>query len=280
MQKKSRTKYFIFFFLVIVIVFVGLFFLNKSYVPITGTIQNLNSAKKVESKSFSFAVAGDNHSNLEVYDEIIGKVNASQADFFVDLGDTTRVGGASEYADTQAVLNKLKVPYHMVIGQHDIVGNGQEIWQEYYGPTYYSWDYENAHFVALDDVTDPNVFSEVELSWFQRDLSSSSKNLKFVFLHVPPRCPFVSAEELGFTGPLSNERIDKFIDIAKKYKVSKIYAAHIHNYLNYAISGIPITVTGGAGGPIYNIPLIGTDKFHYLNIDVLGSDFKQKVVEL
>lgn len=278
MIKKSKKIYFFIFVLVLILTFgvlLGLNFFN-------GKSTSLNIFKKNQSssKSFVFAIAGDNHENVEVYKELIQKVNASQAVFFVDLGDTTRVSGLSEYVEKKAMLNDLKVPYHMVIGHHDIVGNGYDYWQQYFGATYYSWDYENAHFVVLDDVSYYNAFSEDELAWLEKDLSSNPKQLKFVFLHSPPRCPFVDPSQLGFKGPNSEERIDKFLSIIKKYKIDQIYAAHIHNLLNYKISGIPITVTGGAGGPLYHIPLIGKDTYHFLEIEVSGSNFKQKVIEL
>jgi 3',5'-cyclic AMP phosphodiesterase CpdA len=198
----------------------------------------------------------------------------------IDLGDTTRVGDISEYAETKSSLENLKVPYHMVIGSHDIVGDGYELWQKYYGNPYYSWDYSDAHFIVLDDVSDINAFSEEQLSWLEKDLSNSSQKLKFVFLHKPPKCPLVSADQLGFTGPKSEERIDKFLNILNKYKINKIYAGHIHNYLNYTVSDIPITVVGASGGPIYNIPIIGKDFYHYIEVEVSGSNFAQKIVEL
>lgn len=277
-----RKKYLFIFFLLLL--FVAAFFWIFYYKPIpfiNGKIDfSWLKPKKESQKPFAFSVAGDNHNNIEVYLELIQKVNNTDAAFLVDLGDTTRIGGASEYAETKSILAGLKIPYHMVIGNHDIVGDGYDIWREYFGPTYYSWDYEDTHFIVLDDVTDPNAFSEEQLSWLENDLQSTQKELKFIFVHTPPRCPSVSKEELGFTGPKSEERINQCLLILNKYKVNKIYAGHIHNYLNYSIDGIPITVTGGAGGPIYNIPIIGRDSYHYINVEVFGSNFQQKVVEL
>jgi hypothetical protein len=216
-RKRPKKVYFIIFIIVLIIglgILLGFNFIN-------GKSVNFNFIKKnkTSSKPFIFAVAGDNHENVEVYKELIQKVNNSQAVFFVDLGDTTRVSGLSEYAEKKAMLNNLKVPYHMVIGHHDIVGNGYDYWQQYFGLTYYSWDYENAHFVALDDVSYYNAFSEDELAWLEKDLSSSSKQLKFVFLHSPPRCPFVDPSELGFKGLNSEERINKFLNIIKNTKL-------------------------------------------------------------
>jgi 3',5'-cyclic-AMP phosphodiesterase len=275
-----KKRYFFIFFLVVVLVFVFLLLLGKPLPLLIGKLTNFSWPKEEKTESFVFAVAGDNHSNTEVYNKLIQKIDESNAVFFVDLGDKTCIGAASEYAESKALLNNLKVPYHMVIGDHDIVGDGYNLWQQYFGPTYYSWNYGNVHFVALNDVLNENGFSEEQLSWLEQDLSSTKKELKFVFLHRPPRCPFTVPEELGFTGPKSEERIDQFLSILREHKVNKIYAGHIHNLLNYTIDSIPITVTGGAGGPIHNIPLIGKDTHHYLEVEVSGGNFEQRVVEL
>lgn len=277
-----KKRYFFLFFLIIIIVFSFLIFLPKPFPLLSGKLPHFNwlAQDKKETKSFSFVVAGDNHNNIEVYNKLIQKVNASRAVFLVDLGDITRVGGASEYNETRAALNNLKIPYHMVIGDHDIVGNGYEIWEEFFGPTYYSWDYGNGHFIALNDVVNKDGFSEEQLAWLERDLSRTAKEIKIVFLHRPPKCPLAEPGDLGFTGSRSQERIEQFFSLAKKYGVDKIYAGHFHNLLNYSVGGIPITVTGGAGGPLYRIPLLGENRYHFLEVEIQGSNIRQKVVEL
>jgi len=282
MRKINFKKKYIFILLFVLILAVICWLIISNYDSfINKKIDNITKPKqKEESEPFTFAVAGDNHNNLEIYNKIIQNVNQNDNSFFVDLGDSTRVGGASEYAALKSALDVLKVPYHMVMGDHDKVGDGFQIWQQYFGATYYSWGYQNVHFIVLNDAVNKNGFSEEQLSWLENDLSSTQKELKIIFLHRPPSCPFTDPEDLGFTGPQSEEHINQFIDIAKKYKVNKMFAGHIHNYLNYSISGIPITVTGGAGGPIYNIPLVGKDKYHYVEVKVTGSDIQQQFIEL
>ncbi len=229
---------------------------------------------------FSFIVCGDSHSNEEVYKKIIQKANEEQVDFLVDLGDITRVGAESEFIDFKFLVNSLKIPYYIVIGNHDVL-NGDELFNNYFGYTYYSWDKSGVHFVVLDDVTDENAFSEEQLNWLENDLNSYKEKSVFIFVHKPPKCPFVTSELLKFKGEEADERIERFFNIANKNNVDKIYSGHIHNHLNYPQSGVSITITGGAGGPIHNIPVFGQADFHhFLLVKITGKEYTEKVIEI
>ena len=284
MKGKNRFKklYFLLFLIFIIgAIFLWIFFSKP--LPLFQGKLNLDWLKdnSVEKQaSFQFAVVGDNHNNLEIYQKIIQRINQDKMAFFVDLGDLTRVGASSEYYEAKRILDQLKVPYYMTMGDHDKIGNGYDLWQQYFGPTYYSWDFKNGHFVILNDVVNENGFSEEQLNWLENDLSRTNKEVKIIFLHRPPRCPFAEPGDLGFTGPYSQERITRFFNIAQRYRINKIFAGHLHNFLNYSVEGIPITVTGGGGGPIYHIPLIGKNRHHFLEIEIIGSQIEQKVIEL
>lgn len=234
----------------------------------------------VKKSNFSFIVCGDSHGNKEVYQKIIQKVNESQAKFLIDLGDISKVGAESEFIDFKSLVNGLKIPYYIVIGNHDVL-NGDTFFKKYFGDTYYSWDYDDVHFVVLDNVTDENAFDIGQLDWLENNLQSHKDNLVFIFVHKPPKCPFVSSDLLEFEGEKSDQRIDRFLDIAKKYKVDKIYSGHIHNQLNYSQAGISITITGGAGGPIHNVPIFGQGEFfHYILVKIEDMEYTEEVVRV
>lgn len=272
-------KKFLVFILIILVFAAGYFFIRPFFATQNDTKNSPNQTNQ-SNQSFSFIVAGDSHNNLERYKQIIEGANSSGAAMLIDLGDITRVGEESEYRNFKNNLSSLKIPYHIVLGNHDIVGNGYNYFQKYFGETFESFDLQDSHFVILDNVSDPNVFSDEQLSWLENDLAANKKTLKFVFTHTPVQCPFVPKSELGFTGAKADEQIQKFIEILKKHGVSQIFSGHIHNYLSYSIDGIPIIVTGGAGGPLYKIPIFGKNYYHYLKIDVSGRNFSSKVVEL
>jgi predicted phosphodiesterase len=230
--------------------------------------------------SFSFIVCGDSHGNKEVYQKIIQEANESQAKFLVDLGDITRVGAESEFENFKSLVNNLKIPYYIVIGNHDVL-NGDTFFKKYFGDTYYSWDCDDVHFVVLDNVTDENAFNIEQLDWLENNLQSHKDNLVFIFVHKPVKCPFISSDLLEFEGEKSEQQIDRFLNIAKKYKVDKIYSGHIHNQLDYSQAGIPIGITGGAGGPIHNVPIFGQGEFfHYILVKIEDMGYTEEVVRV
>jgi len=82
-------------------------------------------------------------------------------------------------------LLALNVPVFCVPGNHDSIcldgrvverDDGQEIWQDLFGPLYYSWDYGEMHFLAVNgmdwhklDADGPDVFEPTDtnpLLWF------------------------------------------------------------------------------------------------------------------
>lgn len=267
--------------LLILVIIAGYF--TYSYLPkeggtfFGGSEENQEDAKDSD---FSFIVCGDSHGNEEVYQKIIQKANENQAKFLIDLGDITRVGAESEFIDFKNLVNNLKIPYYIVIGNHDVLG-GDSLFKEYFDDTYYSWDCDNVHLVVLDDVTDENAFSEEQLNWLENDLQNYTEKLIFIFVHKPPKCPFVTSDLLEFEGEKSNERIGRFLDITKKYKIDEIYSGHIHNHLNYSQGGMPITITGGTGGPTHRIPVFGQADFpHFLLVKIKGKEYTKEVVKV
>lgn len=289
-KKKLKRRYFlIILFLILFFIFI---FIQINQKRIFQKKINLKKSEEIKNNTihekennFSFVIAGDNHNESKFYQKIVNYINTNQTKnkiaFFVDLGDSTRVGDYSEYLINKKIIDQLKVPHYMVLGDHDIVSNGTKIWEEFFGPNYYSWDYQNVHFVTIDNVTDINGLSEEQLIWLEKDLSKNySKQQKIVFMHRPPEAPFSEPMDLGFKGTLSEMRIKKLIDILKKYKVNHIFTGHLHNFAEYSISGIPITITGGAGGPIYPLPFIGKNKHHFLIVEIKGDDLNYKIIEL
>ncbi len=267
--------------LIALVIITGYF--TYSYLPKEGGTffgGSKGNQENTKDSDFSFIVCGDSHTNEEVYQKIIQKANENQVKFLVDLGDITRVGAESEFTDFKSLVNGLKIPYYVVCGNHDVL-NSDSFFKKYFGDTYYSWNYNDVHFIVLDDTTDENVFSEKQLGWLENDLQDYKEKLVFIFVHKPPKCPFVTSDLLEFEGKESDQRIERFLDIAREYKIDKIYSGHIHNHLSYSQGGIPITITGGAGGPTHRIPVFGQADFpHFLLVKIKGKEYNEEVVRV
>jgi hypothetical protein len=85
-------------------------------------------------------------------------------------------------------------PFYPSLGNHDVVtSSGQPYLDAFYLPTnnpaaterYYSFDYSNAHFVALEVTVENTAPSAAMLAWLDADLAATSQLWKFVFFHVP-----------------------------------------------------------------------------------------------
>ena len=78
---------------------------------------------------------------------------------------------------------------------------------------------------------------------------------------------------------LRPELAAKLLALFKKYKVTYIFAAHIHDYYTGTWDGIPYTITGGAGAKLY-----GSDPehafYHYLKVTIKGDQVQVRLRRL
>ncbi len=135
----------------------------------------------------------------DVVKELIGDTSA----FGVTLGDI-----AFDNLDTFKTLNQtiamIGIPWYNVIGNHDINldakdrKNINETYEATYGPSYYSFDYGQVHFVVMDNIdwAAPNErvnrwhyapgFGKQQLDWLKKDLSMISETQMVVLMmHIP-----------------------------------------------------------------------------------------------
>ena len=174
---------------------------------------------------FTFTITADSHlddhTDLAVYQRTLAIAAADKPAFHIDLGDTfmtekhaTREAAAKQYLDQRRYFDLLRVPVHLVVGNHDgesgrfLDGttNNLAVWSRsmrlrYFpeplaaeGRNYYSWQHSNALFVVLDPYwntprlrrDDDNwkcTLGAEQYRWLQRTLESSHTMFKFIFIH-------------------------------------------------------------------------------------------------
>lgn len=79
-----------------------------------------------------------------------------------------------------------------VPGNHDIRDNGYSTFTKLYGPTYYSFDFADSHFVFLDSApgwAQKQAISENQYAWLEKDLTGAQGKRIFVTTHIPPQDP-------------------------------------------------------------------------------------------
>lgn len=91
-----------------------------------------------------FVWYGDSGRSLDELQKFVKHVNQNNSiDFAIHAGDLTEFGATKEFEWGQDLLNKLKVPNTVIIGNHDVIANGKKVYRKVYG------DY-NFRFIAGD----------------------------------------------------------------------------------------------------------------------------------
>ncbi|MFD2570865.1 calcineurin-like phosphoesterase C-terminal domain-containing protein [Spirosoma soli] len=148
------------------------------------------------------------------------------------------------FDDYKEAVSMTGVPFFNVIGNHDIDLDAQtddysaRTFKQQFGPTYYSFNRGQIHYVVLDDVFFIGTakkyigyLTENQLHWLEQDLALVKPGTTVVVsLHIPTqtghkRRANLKEEELG--GSVSNRK--------QLYQLLKPYKAHIlsgHTHVN------------------------------------------------
>jgi len=156
--------------------------------------QNIKNLDRLRSKqqtdSFSFIVISDTQRFYEELDDFVEKVNRYPDISFVVLnGDMTDFGLRSEYLWISHRMQKLSFPFLVVIGNHDMLGNGRELYKQMYGPENFGFSFSGHKFIVLNSNSQEvgHNGSLPDTTWLQQELSSTPGQEKiFVFGHLAP----------------------------------------------------------------------------------------------
>lgn len=210
-----------------------------------------------------FAVFGDSRDGpvSPLFAKVIEGVNRTKARFALHVGDffvgtNDPVEGKRQVETFLKFVAKLRIPFYPVMGNHDAkAGTWKPCVKRLFkgGPTFYSFDRGNCHFVVLD-FYEPGHWKRLsprQWAWLGRDLKAAKGRHIFVFMH-PPLLP-VSRHLGGSVRPPARERL---IRLFRKQGVDIVFCGHEHIYARLAYNGLVQVITGGAGAPLHSpLPL-------------------------
>ena len=226
--------------------------------------------------SFSFAVFGDNGDGDLVFLDIIKRINADPSIVFViNTGDIVTTGKLSQYKHYLSMTSQLKVKTYNVMGNHDIIGAGRINFLKFFGNPYYSWDYENCHFIVLDNVSQYGL-GTIQTKWLTADLENNQKPVVFIFMHKPMSDPSGSFSQY-LMGP-ENE-LTALKKLFQRNNVKYVFCGHIHCYGKIIEDQITYIITGGAGSHLH-LPNFAGGFFNYIKVTVNGNNVSDKVMRL
>jgi predicted phosphodiesterase len=153
---------------------------------------NIKRLKEYEEKvgardTYQVALISDPQQYPGTFDDLIKHVNTlPEVDFILLTGDLADTGVKAEYEWVCKVMEKAEQPIFAVIGNHDALAFGKEIWAKVFGPEDYSFTYQNSKFIAYND--NKYEFTNVpDRDWLaEQTAGDETRDYTIVFSHIPP----------------------------------------------------------------------------------------------
>jgi hypothetical protein len=240
--------------------------------------------------AFRFSVAGDSRDEPQIFAQIQQAVSGKGIDFQLFTGDIVNLGGVQAEWDAffEATTGSFagqemlaRAPFMVVNGNHDALTVNyvaqfavpQELTEgeSAQGEEWYSFDYGNAHFVALNDSPPASAMGEAQKNWLKADLARVDRQKTPWIFAMHHR----STYSCGGSHGSDLELRAAWQPIFDEYRVDMVFAGHDHLYerskpmrglsgqdgvvaseigandtpINE--SGTLYVVAGGAGAPLY-----------------------------
>lgn len=221
----------------------------------------LSFAPDKDSKQFTFVQITDIHldaieEHRSFFEKAIREINKINPAFVIATGDLVleaervTISQAKEWYDIYSgLISTFNIPVFNMVGNHDVVGihykkdvstepgYNKEMYRDYFGPTYYSFDWGSYHCIVLDpnEFLDGNQFYRIpdyQVEWLRKDLSYRQGKPLLVFFHEPT----ITWEDRTEVLNLLNQH------------TTKMFSGHWHMDILIDSQGIPEQVTGALCG--------------------------------
>ncbi|MBI3343533.1 MAG: metallophosphoesterase [Gammaproteobacteria bacterium] len=191
-------------------------------------------------QDFSFVQMSDSHWGFEgppspeaknTLKRAVAAVNSFeyQPDFIMFTGDLTHAAPDDKerhrrMAEFKTIVADLKVKdVRFIPGENDAGLDNGEMYKTMFGVGHYSFDHKGVHFIALDNVSDPNgLIGEDQLQWLHADLARHDKAQPVVVFAHRPLFDLYPAWDWA-----TNDGA-KAIDILTPYEYVTVFYGHIH----------------------------------------------------
>lgn len=180
----------------------------------------------------------------------IAHINARHADaaLCVFTGDLVDRGDRASYEELRAHLERLTVPYSLILGNHDRRSEFLDVFPETVlspgGFVQSALDLGEARIVLLDSLAEgriEGVLDAERLGWLGQQLAGSAGKPVLVFLHHPPL-------EIGIPmlDPLALVDPKPFLDLLNAHDSAvSVFFGHVHRSVHGTVAGVPFTAQRG-----------------------------------
>lgn len=202
---------------------------NENQIVLKDDETNLNqkSIQKIQElcnqkDTLKFVITGDNQGFYDAIEDFVKKVNSMDVDFVMICGDLTNYGIEKEFKLSHRELKKLKCPYVAVLGNHDMVANGENFFQKMYGALDFSFKVGQTKFIGINTNSREYEFTGhiPNISWLEKQVTETTCDNILIFGHVEP-----------WSEDFDNKLEVDFIETMKKSeKVVAGFFGHTHTY--------------------------------------------------
>lgn len=235
-----------------------------SMVFVTGVgKQSFGAGKPLAQGGFYFVQLSDTHIGFNdptVNPDFVGTLKKAvamvndlehQPDFIIFTGDLSHTTDdpkerRARMNEFKGIIDQLKVRnIKFMPGEHDAGLDRGEAFQELFGKTHYAFEHKGAHFIAIDNVSDPtSSIGDDQLQWFGGELKKLRKTDRIVvFTHRPLFSLYPQWDWWTRDG-------QKAIDLLQPYKNVVVFYGHIHQE-HHSMSGhIPFHAAKGMMFPL------------------------------
>ena len=115
---------------------------------------NAHNIAEIEQKckdktTIKFVTMGDSQRWYDETLDFVGEINKrDDIDFVIHGGDMSDFGVTDEFLWQRDIMNKLRVPYVALIGNHDCLGTGEETYRAVFGDPNFSFIAGRVKFVC------------------------------------------------------------------------------------------------------------------------------------
>ena len=124
-------------------------------------------------KPFNFAVITDahlydikDHKFDHILEKAVADVNSisPRPDFVLYGGDLAQSGKKDELLKGKKILDKLKMKYRIIPGEHDYYLDMGETWRGLFGDEHWSFNHNGVHFIGMNSILIPDFWSARQLT--------------------------------------------------------------------------------------------------------------------
>jgi len=205
----------------------------------------------ISDTSYSFCWMADCRTGVSIHNQIAQLIRLQNPRFSIYGGDLCYGPQynywKTEFFTSEEQLTISQIPFFGIAGNHEGWTINTKAFEQ--NPAsdstnngYYSFDYGNVHFTAINVMVNYSIGSP-QYSFVASDLASSNKQWKIVIVHNAPYCAGGHGEDPLLITMAQNLFVPNNVDL--------VISGHSHFYQHNLVNNIHYLVIGTAGAPFY-----------------------------